>query len=105
MNKYMISAFLVLFVFAQTVSSQSLDLTVKNTGISFGDSPRINGIRFNYRDSNMRKVNGVNVTLWQPYEPAQGAVNGIALGLPSTGAKEINGAAIGVLGVAAEWRY
>jgi hypothetical protein len=82
--------------------AQSLDLTVNNFGISFGDSRRVNGLRINYRDRRMREVNGVNITVWTPYEEASGVVNGIALGLPVTGARTINGLATGVLGVGAD---
>src|SRR3954466_11891837 len=62
------------------VSSQVIDLTVNNVGLAIGDKPRVTGLRLNYRDEKLREVNGVNITLWTPYEPARGTVNGIALG-------------------------
>ena len=72
-------------------SAQSLGLTVDGVGVSFGDARRITGVRFNYRDRRMERVDGVNVTLWSPYTPAKGTVNGIAVGVPLTGARRING--------------
>ncbi|MBI3569216.1 MAG: hypothetical protein HY084_13540 [Gemmatimonadetes bacterium] len=69
--------------------------------ISIGDYPNVNGLRLNYRDSDLGTVNGANVTLWTPYDPMSGTVNGLALGLPATGAADINGLALGVLGVGA----
>ncbi|MCZ6706014.1 MAG: hypothetical protein O6942_08960, partial [Bacteroidetes bacterium] len=85
-----------------TASGQSLDLAVKNVGVSFGDSEEFTGFRFNYRDRRLRKMTGINATIWSPYEPARGHVKGIALGLPTTGAKNIDGLGLGILGVGAD---
>jgi len=85
----------------RTESRRSLDLTVRNVGVSIGDSRRITGLRINFRDRRMERVNGVNITIWTPYE-ANGEVNGIALGVPATGARRIDGLGAGVLGIAAE---
>lgn len=79
-----------------------LDLTVNDVGIAIGDAPRVTGLRINFRDRHLERVNGVNITVWTPYE-ATGDVNGIALGVPATGARQITGLGIG-LGVAAEDR-
>jgi hypothetical protein len=87
----------------RTESRRSLDLTVRNVGVSIGDSRRITGVRINFRDRRMERVNGLNITIWTPYE-ANGGVNGIALGVPATGARRINGLAAGVAGVATEDR-
>jgi hypothetical protein len=88
-------------LFAQ--DSHSLDLTVDGAGLSIGDSRRVTGIRLNYRDRRMEKVNGINATIWTPYEKARGGtLNGLALGLPATGARRISGIAAGIVGVGAE---
>jgi hypothetical protein len=82
--------------------AQSLDLTIHNTGLSIGDSRFVRGIRLNFRDRNLELVEGINVTLWTPYSGSRGVVRGIALGLPATGARRIEGAGIGLFGVGAE---
>jgi hypothetical protein len=82
-------------------SAQSLDLTVNNTGLSIGDSRFVRGVRINFRDRRLERVEGVNITVWTPYEPARGVVKGLAIGLPATGARRIEGAGIGVFGVGA----
>ena len=82
--------------------AQSLDLAVAGNGISIGDSERVNGLRLNFRDSRLRQVNGINITIWQPRSPVSGTVNGIALGLPLTGAHRIHGLSISLGGVSAE---
>ena len=86
---------------AAPLGAQSLDLTVNNTGLSIGDSRFVRGIRLNFRDRNLERVDGINATIWTPYDPADGVVNGLALGVPVTGAYDINGAGIGIFGVGA----
>lgn len=88
-----------------TVAAQSLDLTIHNTGLSIGDSRFVRGVRINFRDSRLREVQGVNITVWSPYSPARGVVNGAAIGLPLTGAREINGLGVGLFGVATEGNF
>ena len=79
-----------------------LDLTVHNTGLAIGDKPRVTGVRINFRDRHLEEVNGANITVWSPYSPATGLVNGLALGLPATGARDISGIALGVIGAGAD---
>ena len=81
---------------------RSVDLTVNNVGISVGDSRRVTGLRLNFRDRYMERVDGINVTLWTPYEHPRGVVRGLALGLPVTGARRIEGIALGIGGVGAD---
>ena len=93
----------IAFVVAATsASAQVIDLTINNTGLAIGDKPRVNGVRVNFRDRRLERVNGVNITIWNPYSPATGVVNGLALGLPVTGAKDINGIATGLFGAGAD---
>jgi hypothetical protein len=67
--------------------------------------PRVTGLRLNYRDRRLERVDGVNATIWSPYKDARrGLVRGLALGLPVTGADRIDGVGIGILGVGAEDR-
>lgn len=92
--------------FAQAQDHRSLDLTIRNYGLSFGNAPRINGLRFNYRDRGLERVNGLNLTLWRPYDTEvydpTGVVSGLAVGLPLTGAGSINGLGVGLFGVEAD---
>lgn len=71
-----------------------LDLTANNIGIAVGDAPRVTGLRINFRDRYLERANGVNITLWTPYEP-RGEVRGIAVGLPATGARRTTGSQLG----------
>lgn len=66
---------------------------------------RAAGIRLNYRDRDLERVDGFNITLWGPHDPPTGVVNGFALGLPGTGAATISGFAIAPAGFAAGERF
>ena len=86
-------------------AAQGLDLTVNHVGVAIGDIPRVTGLRLNFRDRNLERVDGVNVTIWSPYPNARSSVvRGLALGLAATGAGEIDGVAAGLFGVGAEDR-
>lgn len=94
---------LLLLAALPATAAPQLDLTIDNTGLSIGDSRIVRGIRFNVRDRRMEQVDGVNVTVWSPHRDARGGeVNGLALGLPMTGARRIQGIGVGILGVGAE---
>ena len=49
---------------AQDEPRRSLDLTVNHTGISIGDSREVTGLRLNFRDTRLKRVDGMNITLW-----------------------------------------
>ncbi len=82
----------------------AINLTVGGTGLSIGNSARVNGIRINWSDRDLERVNGLNLTIWKPYRDLSGVVNGIAIGVVGPGASEINGLAFGLGGVVAERR-
>lgn len=82
-------------------SYASLDLGTNNSGISFGNSPVWNGIRFNFSDCGIKEINGINITLWKPEENPGSKIKGIALGL-SPFAGELHGISLGILASVAE---
>lgn len=94
------SALAVAPVHAQ--GTRSVDLTVNDVGLSIGDSRRVSGLRLNFRDRNLQEVTGINATVWMPYQNGRGIVRGLALGLPATGARRIEGIAAGIVGIGAE---
>lgn len=81
--------------------SRGLDLTVNHVGLAIGDVPEVTGLRVNFRDDDLRRVVGINATIWMPYGEPDGRVSGLALGLPATGAGRIELLAVGALGVGA----
>jgi hypothetical protein len=95
-----------LVVAAPALRAQSLDLTINDYGLSIGDSRLVRGIRLNFRDRDLERVVGVNATIWTPHRDARGGmVDGLALGLPMTGARSIRGLGVGLLGVAADREF
>jgi hypothetical protein len=95
-------AVLLAAIVPAALSAQSVDLMVNTYGLSIGDSRIVHGLRLNFRDDRMREVKGINATIWSPYSPARGDVTGMALGLPLTGARNIRGIGVGVMGVGAD---
>src|SRR5262249_53299671 len=75
----------------------SLDLTIRDVGIGIGNSKHIDGIRLNFRDVAAFTVHGINVTIWWKDQEGQpgGTVDGLALGVPLTGARRIRGLGLG----------
>jgi len=89
-------------VLAGGLAAQSLDIPSKTWGLSFGNSKTFTGLRFNFRDNQVRKITGVNVTLWRPRKDNKDAVvTGLSLGLAPGGGRLI-GAQLGILGAGAE---
>lgn len=62
-------------------SGKALNIPFRKYGFSFGNSHNFNGIRINYRDSNVRHINGLNFTLMHPRDGGKNeVVNGFNLG-------------------------
>jgi hypothetical protein len=89
---------------------KALNFPARKYGISIGNSVVFNGFRFNFADQNVKKINGINLTLWFRRMKNQTAVvNGISigvlplagtmqpinLGLLGTGADKLNGLSVG----------
>lgn len=87
--------------YSEDDGGSSLDLGISGVGISFGSAPRWTGLRINWRDRYIERIDGVNLTLWKPEESVGGSVNGLSLGLgPRAGT--LRGVSIGLLGVLPE---
>lgn len=98
----------VLFIsflsFQTLLLAQGVGIPSKTGGIGFGNLSRFTGIRFNWADKNLEKVNGINVTVWQTKSDSDqtGAVNGLAVGLPiAMGSETQKGLGVGIFGVGA----
>lgn len=95
-------AALVLAAAGPVRAGQSLDIPSKTWGISFGNSKNFSGLRFNFRDSQVGRINGINLTLWQPKkENKDSIISGLSLG-PLPGGGIVQGIQLGILGVSAE---
>ena len=113
-------ALTVLYTFGQQSGSvyKSVNVAIKNYGLSIGNSKGINGIRINFRDKYLQKVNGINFTIWKPKENENenSVINGFALGIVmpyatkingfgfglALGGGQLNGISFGILGVGAD---
>ena len=80
-------------------ADRALNIGVGTSGLSFGNSVRHNGVRFNWSDRRIEEINGVNMTLWKPADNLSGTINGLSIGLVAPGAEDINGISVGGLAV------
>ncbi|MBD3179942.1 MAG: hypothetical protein GF417_10255, partial [Candidatus Latescibacteria bacterium] len=72
-----------------------LNLTINNIGVSFGNSRVTHGLRINLRDECVKRVDGVNMTLWKPGRNPDAVFRGLSLGLYGPWADEIHFLALG----------
>ncbi|MEI6509114.1 MAG: hypothetical protein WCO54_11570 [Bacteroidota bacterium] len=82
-------------------NQHSLNFPTNHYGISIGNSRVFNGIRLNFAESNVKTINGINITCCaKSNKNTEAVVNGVSVGvLPSGGTfRFIN---IGLLGVGA----
>jgi hypothetical protein len=79
-------------VFAEDTVSEgkALNFPTKNYGISIGNSHEFTGIRINYIDKGVEKINGLNFTLWaKPSKNQDAEINGMSIGvIPSAGSMQ-----------------
>ncbi len=113
-------ALATLYAFSQQsdYDYKSVDIAIRNNGLSIGNSKGINGLRINFRDKHLQKVNGINFTIWKPKDntnknsiingfalgivlPYATKINGFGLGL-GLGGGQLNGISLGILGTGAE---
>jgi hypothetical protein len=85
-------------------AAASLDLTYRHVGISLGNAPRVIGLRVNGVDADVRRVDGLNLTLWNPRPSPEATFNGAAVGLIGPKAGRLHGLAFGTLGATAAVR-
>ena len=80
---YFIPFFILIFILSQLdfLHGQSLDLPVKGYGISFGNSKRFSGLRFNFRDRRVDRIEGMNITFWKSDENEDAIMRGISVGI------------------------
>ena len=82
-------------------NGKALSFPTAYYGISIGNSYEFTGVRINFADENVKKINGLNITFWLKRSKNQNAViNGISIGvIPTAGSMQfIN---LGLLGVGA----
>lgn len=86
---------LILLIFPIFVFGQNRSLTIgpKDNGLVIGNSKQCNGIRLNFWDKNVERVNGFNLSA----KTASNYTNGLSFGLTSNQDSVTNGVRIGGL--------
>jgi hypothetical protein len=83
-------------------NGKALNIPFRKYGVSFGNSHEFNGIRFNYADRDVKRINGINITLWSALKTAlnpDAVVNGLSIGTV-VNARKIQPLGIFILGAA-----
>jgi hypothetical protein len=83
-----------------------LNLGIHGTGISFGNSARWTGLRINFRDRGVERIDGVNLTIWKAATNANrhAVINGLAVGIVGPEGGRLNGVTLGLGGAVAHER-
>ena len=87
-----------------SIFCQGFNIPARRWGLSFGNSTRFDGIRFNLIDKDIEKINGINFNVWGARDDSwhTGTVNGISIGIPAAmGTDNRNGVNIGIFGAGA----
>jgi hypothetical protein len=67
-------------------NGKALNFPFRKYGISIGNSYEFTGIRINFADKNVKRINGLNVTFWlKTFQNYSSSVNGISIGVLPTG--------------------
>jgi hypothetical protein len=80
---YFALVFCFIFMFTQInyLFGQSFDIPVEGYGISFGNSKKFAGLRFNFRDKRVDRIDGLNISLWKADENEDAIMRGISVGI------------------------
>jgi hypothetical protein len=83
---FIIALWLISFIslYAQETSSngKALNIPARKFGLSIGNSYHFTGIRINFADHDVKKINGINLSLWFRQFKNEGSVyNGINAGI------------------------
>src|ERR1041385_8510417 len=83
-----------------------LNLGIHGTGISFGNSARWTGLRINFRDRGVQRIDGVNLTIWKAATNANrhAVINGLAAGIIGPEGGRLSGVTLGLGGAVAHER-
>ena len=92
-------ALLVLGPTAAT-ADDSLDIPVRGYGISLGNSSRFTGLRLNFSDRGVERINGITASIWVPGSNPNSEFNGISLGLLGIKGDRFNGITVAGIGMA-----
>ena len=64
-----------------SIGRGALHLAIRNVGISFGNAPRVHGLRLNWRDRGLERVDGLSLTVLALDESPRSVIRGVAINL------------------------
>ncbi|HET7249067.1 MAG TPA: hypothetical protein VFI79_04420, partial [Gemmatimonadales bacterium] len=87
------------------VGYHALNIGVSGVGLSIGNSRRWTGVRINFQDNQVERVNGIGVTIWAAKYNEGMELNGLALGLAGPVGGRFTGVTIGGAGAVADQEF
>jgi hypothetical protein len=119
MSVFLINGFYLLSAQDTLSNGKALNFPFRKYGISIGNSYDFTGIRINFADKNVNRINGLNVTFWhKENQNNRSVINGISIGVfPNGGSMQpinlgllslytsqnnLNGLSLGGTGIASE---
>ena len=64
MKLFKLIAVFILSILSTNINAQGVGIPKKTWGLGFGNSERFDGLRFNFIDKNIDKINGMSFTVW-----------------------------------------
>ncbi|HEY6223636.1 MAG TPA: hypothetical protein VIW26_07625, partial [Gemmatimonadales bacterium] len=83
----------------------ALNLGVGGVGLSIGNSRRWTGLRINFQDNQVERVDGVGITIWSAKDNEGMELRGLALGLAGPVGGRFTGVTIGAVGAVADHEF
>ncbi len=90
---------IVVCALATSAGAAGIGIPSSRWGLGFGNTPEFTGLRLNFRDRRVKRVTGINLTLWQPHrDNADAVITGLSFGL-IPGGGTMRGLQVGVFGI------
>lgn len=87
-----------------TAGAGGLGIPTSHAGLGIGNLRDFTGVRLNWQDRDVQRVDGLNITVWAPAGDNGGAYRGLGLHLVGAGGDVFEGIHLSGLGLAAEER-
>jgi hypothetical protein len=100
MNRRLALVAALLLAIAAPALAGGVGVPTSRAGLGVGNLPEFTGLRLNFRDRDVHRVDGVNVTVWPADDRNRGAVyRGVGLNIVGNSGAEMDGVFVSLVGV------
>jgi len=100
----LLTTLLTLTLAHTTASAGGLGIPTSHVGLGLGNLQDFTGVRLNWQDRDVQRVDGLNITVWAPAGDNRGTYRGLGLHLVGAGGDVFEGIHLSGLGLGAEER-